>query len=137
MSKDKNQDQIGTEAKGKRISRDEAVRRAKQSLADRSKHQAGAVANQREGYAYYWLDPLGQNPSLYKQDVAKLESLEYWRATDDDGDLYVPGAATAEVWVTFAEVAGAILADRKARNDERRAPFVEGAQRFQLSAAPR
>ena len=88
----------------------------------------GAVVNQRldpesspnpDGspayYAYSYFDPTEMKAGRIQKLRDDLRSKQYWPATELAGGAeYVPECSTAEVWMTYAEVARQNFAKRKA-----------------------
>ena len=94
----------------------------------RSNRQPGSVVNKQIDtqsapyvgggqpfFAYYVLDPLEMKAGRLQRERDKLTERGYWLA---DGEEYVPECTTAEVWMTFHDIA-------QARRDARAAAWAE------------
>ena len=53
-------------------------------------------------FSYYWFNPPGIEPGRLQRMRDRLAEKGYWLA---DGDEYIPECSTAEIWMTYRDVA--------------------------------
>ena len=103
--------------KAERPSLRDVVRSSEEALAARTERQPGSVVNKQldhesarnpDGsvphFAYYSMDPVQMKAGRIQKERDRLEEAGYWLA---DGEEYIPEITTAEIWMTYADIARA------------------------------
>jgi len=101
------------------------VRATEESRAARTERQPGSVVNKQldhdsapnpdgsvSHFAYYSMDPVQMKAGRIQKERDRLLEAGYWLA---DGEEYIPEVTTAEIWMTYADIARASHERRRQR----------------------